>query len=118
MTMGRKYCAIDAAIALSLPLSLPLSLSSFVAERTEGEGKPPLDRSLFASVETDRGMGTSLRDTTTINIPWLRGQIEILGHIFEGCLPIANETMEIFIVHFIHRPMNRRKVHRSFLCVN
>ena len=73
MTMGRKYCAIDAAIALSLPLSLPLS--SFVAERTEREGKPPLDRSLFASVGTDRTMGTSLRDTTTVNIPWLRGQI-------------------------------------------
>ena len=68
MTMGRKYCAIDAAIALSLPF--------FFCRRADRErGEPPLDRSLFASVGTDRTMGTSLRDTTAINIPWLRGQI-------------------------------------------
>ena len=66
MTMGRKYGAIDAAIArfrsLSLSLPLPLSLSPsislspFLLLSTDA----PLNRFLFASDETS-GMGTLLR---------------------------------------------------------
>ena len=52
MTMGRKYCAIDAAIALSLPL--PLSLSSFVAGQTEREREETAFGSLFICERRDR----------------------------------------------------------------